>query len=173
MFPQLSVPPPPSPPPSPPTTTTSRLNQVCPFLVSPSFAPLAVDIKDVDSAAARGGTGSARRRRERQCSALLGPTVDTCFFQFTEAFVLGSCDRFSSCSHLFPYTAQCLVLSGTCCASFYNVDIPVRQVGESGGGRALLACRTLTFQPQVVEFLAVFMFLTQREYVAADCGADR
>ena len=32
------------------------------------------------------------------CSALLGPTVDTCFFQFTEAFVLRSCDRFSSCS---------------------------------------------------------------------------
>ena len=32
------------------------------------------------------------------CSALLGPTVDTCFYQFTEAFVLGSCDRFSSCS---------------------------------------------------------------------------
>ena len=32
------------------------------------------------------------------CSALLGPTVDTCFFQFTDAFVLGSCDRFSSFS---------------------------------------------------------------------------
>ena len=44
----------------------TRLNQVCPFLVSPSFVPLAVDIMDVDSAAGRGGTGSARRRRERQ-----------------------------------------------------------------------------------------------------------
>ena len=43
----------------------NRPNQVCPFLVSPSFVPLAVDIMDVDSAAGRGGTGSARRRRER------------------------------------------------------------------------------------------------------------
>ena len=42
----------------------TRLDQVCPFLVSPSFVPLAVDIMDVDSAAVRGGTGSARRRRE-------------------------------------------------------------------------------------------------------------
>ena len=39
---------------------------MCPFLVSPSFVPLAVDIMDVDSAAVRGGTGSARRRRERR-----------------------------------------------------------------------------------------------------------
>ena len=35
--------------------------------------------------------------------------------------VLGSCDRFSSCSLLFPYTAQCLVLSGTCYAAVYGV----------------------------------------------------
>ena len=34
--------------------------------MSPSFVPLAVDIMDVDSAAGRGGTGSARRRRERR-----------------------------------------------------------------------------------------------------------
>ena len=39
---------------------------MCPFLVSPSFVPLAVDIMDVDSAAVRGGTGSARPRRERR-----------------------------------------------------------------------------------------------------------
>ena len=54
------------------------------------------------------------------CSALLGSTVNTCFFQFTEAYVLGSCDRFSSCS-LLPYTAQYLVLSGTCYSSVYGV----------------------------------------------------
>ena len=31
-------------------------------------------------------------------SSLVGATVDTCSFQFTEAFVLSSCVRFSSCS---------------------------------------------------------------------------
>ena len=56
------------------------------------------------------------------CSALLGPTLNTCFFQFTEALVLGSCDRFSSCSHLFPCTAQCLVLSGICYASVHGAE---------------------------------------------------
>ena len=49
----------PSPLLSPPPTTTTTL-------VSPSSVPLAVDIMDVDSAATRGGTGSARRRRERR-----------------------------------------------------------------------------------------------------------
>ena len=40
------------------------------------------------------------------CSALLGSTVDTCFFHFTEAFVLGSCDRFSSCSPVLCFRAR-------------------------------------------------------------------
>ena len=52
-------------------------------------------------------------------SALLGSTVNTCFFHFTEAYVLGSCDRFSSCS-LLPYTAQYFFLSGTCHSSVYR-----------------------------------------------------
>ena len=43
------------------------------------------------------------------------------------AFVLESCDRFSSCSPLFPYTAQCLVLSGTCYTSVYGVVFYVKR----------------------------------------------
>ena len=67
-----SSPTPPLPSSVPPPLPTNhhnhhpRLNQVCPFLVSSSFVPFAVDIMDVDSAATRGGTGSARRRRERR-----------------------------------------------------------------------------------------------------------
>ena len=100
-----------------------------------------------------GFLGDSFRIRRRQW--------DTCYFLFMEAFVLGSCDRFSSCSPVlflprrvqeldlvprscrqrhwyasagfagvdalravfpfFPYTAHCLVLSGTCYASVYGV----------------------------------------------------
>ena len=42
-------------------------------------------------------------------SALLGSTVDTCYCQSTSSWVL------------FPYTAHCLVLNGTCYASVYGV----------------------------------------------------
>ena len=48
----------------------TKLNQVCPLLVSPSFVLSAVDIMDVDSATVRVGTGSARRRRAPVASAL-------------------------------------------------------------------------------------------------------
>ena len=48
------------------------------------------------------------------------------FWEMT-AFVLESCDRFSSCSPLFPYTAQCLVLSGTCYTSVYGVVFCVKR----------------------------------------------
>ena len=37
---------------------------------------------------------SGRRLLDFPCSALVVSTVDTCFLQFTEAFVLGSYDRF-------------------------------------------------------------------------------
>ena len=48
---------------------------------------------------------SGRRLPDFSYSALLGSTVDTCYCQSTVLWVL------------FPYTAQCLDLSGTCCAS--------------------------------------------------------
>ena len=44
------------------------------------------------------------------------------FWEMT-ALVLGSCVRFSSCSPLFPFSAKCLVLSGTCYTSVYGVVV--------------------------------------------------
>ena len=53
-------------------------------------------------------------------SSLLGLTVDTYVCQYMEALVLGSCDRFSSCS-LFPvYSALLGSTVDTCFSSFYE-----------------------------------------------------
>ena len=82
---------------------------------------------------------SGRRLPEMPYSALLGSTMDTCYFQFTEAFVRiafylvwthftprSQCSglvllvstHFALCSLLlFPKPEQCLVFSGACYAS--------------------------------------------------------
>ena len=47
------------------------------------------------------------------CSALLGPTMDTCFFQSYGGFCTRILRSILVLLSLLPYTAHCLVLSGT------------------------------------------------------------